>query len=688
MKKLNVCIIWHMHQPDYRDPVTGTTLLPWVWLHAAKDYGEILRASAAVEGVRTTFNLVPVLLEQLQRYAKGTANDRWLNLMRRVPGQLDAAERVFLVNNLFSVNAERHILPQPRYRELASKARGQGPEQFSDADLIDLQVLFLLAWAGHDLRREPLVSDLVNRGRHYSQNDKLALMERFDQEAAGVIDLYRQLEEEGRVEISFTPYAHPILPLLCDSDIAAVATPGLVVPDPPFRFPDDARHQIEKGREVVEACLGSRQRGMWPAEGAVSEEALSLMAACGAAWAASDEGILARSLPGGLKQRDDLYHVYRFGDLPLVFRDHELSDRIGFVYGSWRPTEAAADLLGRLEKLAEAHPGGVVTLILDGENCWESYEDNGHPFLQAFYRGLAASDKLRSLTVGEAVQKGRSRKLARVAPGSWINSDFRIWIGHPEENRAWALLREARSALGATETNDHLLCAEGSDWFWWYGDDHASAQAGTFDFLFRRHLEAAWIAAGLQPPDNLQRPIKAPRRPRKLSEPTALFTPGINGSAGDFFEWLAAGRADLTGSGAMHTDDTLFCTLLFGYDLKHLYLRLDPHRHQDRLLDDGHTLEISLHCRTAWRASFDPTEETLLLYSREDKRLAGRGKGAVGEVVELAIPLAPMGLQAGDIILLSIHLLEGDRELARWPVTGPVEIPYRGSLLEADRWYV
>ncbi|RME32413.1 MAG: glycoside hydrolase, partial [Deltaproteobacteria bacterium] len=282
----------------------------------------------------------------------------------------------------------------------------------------------------------------------------------------------------------------------------------------------------------------------------------------------------------------------------------------------------------------------------------------------------------------------RQRKLERIAPGSWINSDFRIWIGHPEENRAWSLLRQTREAVGHEPLSRELLCAEGSDWFWWYGDDHASVQATTFDYLFRRHLEASWRQIGRQPPEELFRPIKEQRRQQKLREPTALFTPVINGSSGDFFEWLAAGRADLTGSGAMHADDVLFCSLLFGYDLKYLYLRLDPHRHQERLLEDGHSLELTLHSHTAWRVRFDPSSGRLSLHSLEDGRLAGRGKGAVGDVVELAIPLAPINLQPGDLLLLSIHLMEGDRELGRWPTTGPLEIPYRGRLLEADQWYI
>ncbi|TYO99070.1 alpha-amylase/alpha-mannosidase (GH57 family) [Geothermobacter ehrlichii] len=696
MKQLNVCILWHMHQPDYRDPVSGLTLLPWTWLHAVKDYGEMLRTMAGIEAARITFNLVPVLVEQLDRYARGEVQDLWLELARRDPRDLDDDERRFLVDRFFTVHAERHILPNRRYRELARKKETGGAGEFREKDLRDLQVWFLLSWTGHHLRQEPPVKELLAKQEGFSEAEKAGLLDRLDAEVAGILPLYRQLEEEGRIEISFTPYAHPILPLLCNTAIAAEASPATTLPATGFRHPEDARLQIRRGRDLIQHYLGVRPRGMWPAEGAVSEEALQLMIDEDIPWAASDEGILHRSLPGGLRNRKDLYRPYSYRGLPLIFRDLELSDRIGFVYAHWKPKRAAEDLIGHLERAAEQAPGGLLALVLDGENCWESYEENGYPFLRTLYEGIGASSRLRLTTVSEALHHCRTRSLKRLAPGSWINSDFHIWIGHPEENRAWELLARARSETFGDQApqpddrrSDHLLRAEGSDWFWWYGDDHASAQADTFDLLFRRHLEALYLATGRSAPPELKQPIKPPvSKRRRLREPTALFTPTINGQAGDYFEWLAAGRASLTGGGAMHPRDQLFTSLLFGYDLKHLFLRLDPHAHQDDLLEEGHHLDIHLTAADAWLARFVPKSGEVFLYRAGDSRIVGRGKGAVEQVVELAIPLAPLELKAGDVLLLSLHLCEQDREMARWPVEAPLEIPYRGTLLEADEWYV
>ncbi|MBE0596783.1 MAG: glycoside hydrolase, partial [Desulfuromonadales bacterium] len=403
MQQLKVAILWHMHQPDYRDPVSGRTLLPWTYLHAVKDYGEMLKTAAEVPGARMTFNLVPVLLEQLERYLRGEAQDVWIEAARRDPATMDGEERRFLLEQFFSVHADRHILPWRRYRELARR-RGTGaadPGGFSDQELRDLQVWFLLAWSGYHLRRQELPAYLLTKGENFTEREKGELLSLYDQEVAAATSLYRQMEAAGEIEISVTPYAHPILPLLCGTDVAAEATPGIQLPAAPFRHPQDARLQVRLGLREVEARLGERRRGMWPAEGAISEEALRLLREEGALWAAGDEAILARSLSGGLADRRRLYRPYSFEGLPLLFRDRDLSDRIGFVYAHWEPQKAAADLLGQLRKIAAANPGGMVTLILDGENCWERYQDNGHPFLHTFYQGLVADPALRPVTISE-----------------------------------------------------------------------------------------------------------------------------------------------------------------------------------------------------------------------------------------------------------------------------------------------
>jgi len=441
---------------------------------------------------------------------------------------------------------------------------------------------------------------------------------------------------------------------------------------------------------------------MWPAEGAVSEEAVRILQEEGAAWAASDEAILAKSLPGGLGFRSSLYQPYAFADLPLIFRDRELSDRIGFVYAHWRPERAADDLLGNLVRSAETAPDGLLALILDGENCWERYQDNGYPFLTALYQGIIDHPQLRLVTVGEALQEMKPKPLQRLAPGSWINGDFGIWIGHPEENTAWDWLERSRQdavpggakpsagapAPGETpdETLLHLLRAEGSDWFWWYGDDHVTAQADLFDRLFRRHLEALYRSSDRPVPADLDRPIKPPRFKRAIAHPTARFTPQIDGRVSDYFEWLAAGRADLLASGSMHAGHAEFSCLWYGYDERNLYLRLDPELDPLVLIKDEARLEILLQAPQEWliRYPLGAAEATLQRTGRA--RVSGRGPASTGRIVEFAVPLAPLKLSVGTSLLATVLLCDPSGEIARWPVDGPLELRFLGEELDAEAW--
>ncbi len=707
MKPLKVAILWHMHQPDYRDPVSDQTLLPWTYLHAVKDYAEMLKTAEEAEGARMTFNLVPTMLEQIERYARGEARDIWMEAAAKNPAGMNEEERRFLLTQFFSIHSERHILPYPRFRELARR-RGSGTKvavaNFSDQDLRDLQVWFLLAWTGHHLRRESdHIGYLLEKGEKFTEPDKAQLIALYDGVVAGLIDRYRELEEAGIIEISVTPYAHPILPLLCGTDTAAQATAGIQLPATSFHHPGDARLQIRLGLDFVAERLGEKPRGMWPSEGAVSEQALRIMGEEGALWAASDEGILGKSLPGGLQERQRLYQPYAFDGLPLVFRDRDLSDRIGFVYAHWEPQRAAADLLGQLRRIAATSPGGVVPLILDGENCWERYQDNGHPFLIALYRGLIADPALEMVTVSEAVEAMEPTELQRISPGSWINSDFTIWIGHPEENTAWEWLERARrDTLGkgslpevvernggaVPETVMHLLRAEGSDWFWWFGDDHVTAQADIFDRLFRRHLEALYREAGLPVPQHLHQPIKPPLKPGVVHEPTALFTPSIDGRVTDYFEWLAAGSADLSAGGAMHASHSEFEVLHYGYDEQFFYLRLDPQEDLSSLLGPHGILEARIVTAETWLARLDPAADALTLFREKTRQVAAKGEAACHQIVEMAVPLAPLGLEPGATLNLSFHLISDGSESARWPAEAPLQLAYRGAELAADEWYV
>lgn len=702
-KPLKVCILWHMHQPDYRDPVSGQTLLPWTWLHGVKDYGEMLETIAET-GARVTVNLVPTLLEQLERYADGSDRDRWLELAALPPEQLSETERQFLVEQFFSVNEETQILPQRRYHQLyrlrGSKTSPSATE-FSDQDLRDLQVWFLLAWTGsHMRRRSEIIAALLAQGENFCEEDKQRLLTCCHTEVARVIARHRELEASGQLELSVTPYAHPILPLLCDLRTARDPSPDLPLPAADFRHPEDARLQVREGLRTANRILGKRPRGMWPAEGAISETAATLLREEGALWAATDEEILARSLPGGLKKRSRLYQIYQYEGLPLLFRDRELSDRIGFLYAGWDSGQAVQDVLNRLERISRQAPGGTVAIILDGENCWERYLDNGYPFLRDLYSNLQADPRLQLCTVQEAISQSTPQPLERLAAGSWIRSDFTTWIGNPEENLAWELLQQTRAETISQQIEQalqnpeeplsdlvrELLRAEGSDWFWWFGDEHVTAQADIFDRLYRLHLEALYHQTGLTVPARLHQWIKPPTVKAEGLEPSARFTPQIDGRIGDYFEWLAAGRIELATGGAMYASRENLEALFYGYDLEQIYFRLDQPGLLHRLCGKDGCFEIRLSGQLQYRLRYRCSDQSLTLFT--DNRQVGSGRAACDRVLELAVPLAPLKLASGEKLNLSCHALDGKRENGRWPPEGSASLYYRGCDLDTENWSV
>jgi len=701
--RLKVAILWHMHQPDYRDPTSGRTLLPWTWLHAVKDYGEMLETVAECQAP-VTINLVPTLLEQLDRYRLGEDADSWLEMTRKKAEDLNPLERVFILEHFFSVNDQRHLNPNPGYRRLRQK-RGIDPAatapSFSAQELRDLQVWFLLSWTGYHLRkREPVLDALLRRGENFSEVEKSQVLDICDNEVARIIDRHAELEATGLIEISLTPYAHPILPLLCELRRASEPSPGLPLPLADFNHPEDARLQVREGLRTGDQLLGRRPRGIWPAEGAVSEEAVKLLSEEKVLWAASDEGILARSLDTGLKNRKDLYRVYSYAGLPLVFRDREISDRIGFLYADWTAEDAVADIVQRLKKIAAMAPGGLVPIILDGENCWERYLDNGYPFLQLLYRNLLDNPAFELCTIGQAVASSTPQPLDKLAAGSWIRSDFTTWIGHPEENHAWEMLAAARrdcltdqiqQALASPEESPNeqireLLRAEGSDWFWWFGDEHQTSQASIFDRLFRSHLEGLYHLSGLPAPASLQHPIKPQTGQISSSEPKESFTPKIDGKLNDYFEWLASGEIDLAAAGAMHSAQQGPQKLYYGYDDQALYLRLDEVGLLDQLCGEKGTFEIYLHGRRNLCLRWHPQNGLLELL--QDDQPLGRGISARGQILELAMALDLLKFTENDELRLFCCCVKDGRPNGRWPGEGDAPLIFRGALLDEENWTI
>jgi alpha-amylase/alpha-mannosidase (GH57 family) len=687
---VKVCILWHMHQPDYRLPGRGgRAAMPWVRLHAAKDYMDMARlAEEAPENVKTTFNLTPCLLEQLASLAEGHHEDEFLDVARKDAKDLSEPERLFVLQHFFSANEARQIRPLPRYAELRDRkerARGKLLERFSDADLRDLVVLFHLAWSGQWLRRESAVQHLLAKGRGFSEDDRRTILEAQDAQAKKIFPLYGQLARAGKIEVSTTPLYHPILPLLVDLRTATEARPGCSVGGVDFRYPGDARRHVDEGLARTERHLGWRPKGMWPSEGSLSEAALRVIADAGITWCATDEQNLKKSL----RASPPACHLRPWrvrGEGPAIFfRDTGLSDLIGFTYQSWPDADRAAeDFVARCMATGRVYPGpgeAILPIILDGENAWEFYAENGEIFLRSLYQMLGATSGLEATTFSRALEKAEPGNLSQLAPGSWIYGNFDTWAGHEEKNRAWSLLtgvrREVEDAGGIdampADAREVLLRAEGSDWFWWLGDDHPTAYLSEFESLFRQNLRYVCQRLGRRPPSNLDEPI--PRRralPAAIEEPMALISPRVDGEAVRYYEWLGSGayRPENEGAAMKVGSEPLVSEMRFGFDERNLYLRFDTRKKSPDLLR-----------RSRVRLRFEAKDEASVFDWSEEKGLSLQGndlpqgaEAACVRVLEVAIPRGTIGLHVGSRARLSIEITSQDDRRELLPRDGAIEL--------------
>jgi alpha-amylase/alpha-mannosidase (GH57 family) len=611
MAKLRVVVLWHQHQPFYKDLVTGQYRLPWTRLHALKDYYGMVKLLDEFPQVHQTFNLVPSLINQIQDYVSGEAQDPFLQVASKPAKDLSEQERRFALQYLFQANPANVIGRYPRYRELWEKFHGTGdsPERaekyFQPQDFTDLQVLSQIGWFDEYFLAEKDVAELIRKGRNYTLEDQRFVMARQRELLGRVLPVHAEAVKKGSIEISTSPFYHPILPLLCDTNMGAVSSPGLPLPQNRYRHPEDAREQLQRGLDLHEKVFRVRPQGVWPSEGSVSEETLAIAHRLGVQWMATDEGVLGRSLnlnfsrDGSGNLNADLalklYTVYRYEnagtEMNLIFRDHTLSDLIGFVYSGMPPQDAANNLIQKIKESAQSviakGQDAVVPIILDGENAWEYYPNSGREFLRRFYDALQNDPGIEAVTVSEAVARHKTPgHLKSLVPGSWINANFNVWIGAPEDNKAWDYLYHARSfyeqaSPGATEKQrqlayEELLIAEGSDWNWWYGPEHHSANDRDFDELYRKHLSNVYQALGGIPPDYLAQPIIAGVARPLFTPQSAYIHPRITGDMVRYFEWMGAAIYTADGrSGAMHGKQFLMDEVFAGIDEEYVYGRLD-----------------------------------------------------------------------------------------------------------------
>jgi len=714
LSRVHLVILWHMHQPQYREPGTGRYLLPWTRLHALKDYWGMVKILGEFPGVHATYNFVPSLGAQIEEYASGEFHEPWFELVFAPAESLQPEQRREILNRAFQVN-EQFLWRWPRFLELHSQVRLGGAEacvaQFAEQDWRDLQMLSQIAWMDEEyLAKDPVVSALSMKGKGYTEQDKAALREKQIELLGAVLPEYRLAAERGQIEISTTPFYHPILPLVCDTDIAGVANASTPLPRPPFRYPEDAREQLIRARQYHERVFGKVPAGLWPSEGSVSDQTLEIASEMGFQWFATDEGVLGRTRNIGFwrdatgfpQNAQDLYTPWQFARqgraMSGFFRDHYLSDLVGFVYSRMAPDAAALDLHGRIRAIGDKMPSGqtaTVNVILDGENAWEYYAGNGREFLRKFYKRIEEDPEIRALTASEAIALAPSQpKLEGIFPASWINANFDVWIGHSEDVRAWDLLRDARESYGRaadrSQTDgpiskeqlarayESVLAAEGSDWCWWYGPEHASANDLEFDELYRKHLSEIYAAIGQEAPPTLQQPIKrAPDRSRREA-PLSYLDVKVDGRESHYFEWLGAGLYSRDPrSGAMHGRANVLGDVMYGFGPQHFYLRLDllpleiariPDFQIRATVWDSREMRITINVENRKLTGFIVEQSGLCLLHPESLVSA-----ALGTILEVSIAREMFDLKDRKALLLSVALWEGGLPVDSLPQEGMLE---------------
>lgn len=541
-----VTFLWHLHQPRYRT-ADGKVHAPWVLLHAAGEYLTLAYALKETGVGGQVLNLTPVFLEQLLAYHQGRAHDPLLDALSQPASELSPQAIKELVRWAFMLHP-RQLSRLPRLKALAGQLAGakedEIPSRLAPPHLTDLQVLAVLAYAAPNARWEPLIAELLQKRAGFSQEDRQRIVEWLSQCPGKLLALYRQLAGSG-VEIATSPYAHPLLPLLLDTQVAAASVPPPPGGFPRFRSREDAATHVQKAQAFM-AELGFSVRGFWPPEAAVSEEAVALYGEHGVVWLATDEGILAASLghpvAGETGVAPELATCWQLrGQGPVLFFRHRgLSDFVGFKAQELPEKEAAQELVQAIAAAARHLPAdGGLLVALDGENPWSSYPEGGATFLTNLGQLLTMTGKLRLVSLSQRVAEEKPRSLPRLHPGSWINASFATWIGHEDKCKAWELLARCREA-GAAKGGDSWLAAQGSDWWWWFGDDNPTLLAPLYDRLFRWHLADALRAAGHEPLPELAVPVRRGETPLTVPLSRSWPAPVLDGRTTTYFEWAVA----------------------------------------------------------------------------------------------------------------------------------------------------
>ena len=603
MKKLKTAILWHQHQPYYK--YKNEFILPWVRFHGVKDYYDLPALLCKYPNVRQTFNLVPALMLQIENYINNSVFDKIQRLTLIPASELNNEDKHEILNNFFVLNYDNLLSPFQRYRELFLKGsnKEEAINSFTDHDWLDLQVLYNLAWIGPISKTDPFVDRLIKKGQNYTEVEKVLLLDIHRKILSKIVPIMSNLKQLSQIDISCSPMYHPILPLLIDSESTLERMPLSILPNPIYRYYEDAKEQVEFGINYYEKIFNNRPKGMWPSEGSISNKTLDLLASSGIKWTATDEDVLFNSLSNLNIDYKDTYKYFPYkyktknGNITLFFRDHQLSDKIGFTYSTWNPFDAACNFRENLfdirSKIINNHgedalDSAVVSIILDGENCWEFYPNNGYDFLNEFFKMLSTTEEIETVLFSEQLNLKTTNyipELNNICAGSWINSNFSIWIGDKDDLAAWNMLSKLRAKIEELkpQLNPDILkiimgeiyIAEGSDWFWWYGPEHNAEHKQTFDEIFRWRIAEIYKMLNIDVPQDVLKPIGIDLS-KDIVEPQEMISPKISGDINDKENWSKAGVYSCNmGMSTMHQIGELVSLIRFGYDKNAYYFRLE-----------------------------------------------------------------------------------------------------------------
>ncbi len=697
-----------MHQPYYKDPISQTYLLPWVRLHSVRGYYDMIALLQEYPEIRCTFNLVPSLLTQIIDYTEHGLRDTDYFLTGKKASDLNSEEKKQILSRFFMGNIHTLISPFPRYLNLMEK---RGPlrrptdmdtavKSFSDQDITDLQVLFNLTWIGFMARSDRNIQDLIRKGRSYSEADKVYILDYHIDIMKRIIPLYRAALDEGRVEMTTSPFYHPIGPLVMNVGHAlrSMDTP---LPAEPFSHPEDLNRQIAKAVKYHKALFGSAPKGLWPSEGSVCPEMVELLASNDIQWIASDEDILFSSLRQA-RTGQKLYKPYKveyaYEDVAMFFRDRPLSDNIGFVYSKNPPSHAAENFMYHMRNISKGAKAydfkPFVSIILDGENPWEYYPDGGEQFLRCLYEALESSTEVKTSGFSEfLLEHPPKESITNIFTGSWINHNFAIWIGHEEDRKAWEILARTRRYVESKGEGadplawEEILIAEGSDWFWWYGEDFNSGNDEAFDNLFRTHLSNCYRLHGDTPPEELSQSIISHHEVVPARHPSGFISPEIDGVISHYYEWLKAGSYTSPGaSSSMYRHHNVLSRVTYGFDMDYIYVRMDFFTQPKDESVSIHMVSPASSTVTVSLADGTMTlSGTPQADSHKDMCLA---KAACRDILEMRIPFSVLQANPGQRMRFYVSIHDAGLEIERHPPTGVLSFSIPDEKFERIMWHV